>query len=103
MSSSSGTRPIQASGAISSEGNAADRQRPLSTASGTGKRPRGVSATATAAAPAPFAPSIARSPIVRRLRPLSVAEAPGELALPALHAPRLGGRALVVVAQGRQH
>src|SRR5262249_58994821 len=53
--------------------------------------------------PAPFAPTIARSPIVRGLRPLSGAEALGELALPALHAPRLGGRALVVVAEEMQH
>src|SRR5215813_9242190 len=99
MASSNGTRPTHASGAISSDGNAAERQRPLRTARGTPKRGYGVSATATTASPAPLAPTIATSPIA----PSPPLEPSRQGALPALHPPRFGRRALVVVAQQVQH
>src|SRR5262245_30752648 len=93
MASNSGTRPTHARGAISSDGKDAVRQSPLRTARGTPNRRRGVSATATTASPAPLAPTMATSPITSSPHPSH------QCALATLHAPRLGGRALVVVAE----
>src|SRR5262249_28696774 len=102
MASSSGTSPIHARGAISSDGSDAARQSPLSTASGTPKRPRGVSATATAASLAPFPPISVRSPATSPIAASRVQLArQGTLA--TLHPLCLGRRALVVVAQQMQH
>src|SRR5262245_47862439 len=99
MAKSKGTRPTHASGAISSEGNAAARQRPLSTASGAWNRGRDVSPTTATASPAPLPPTMATSPIAC----LPLVEASCERAFAPLHAARLRSRTFVGVAEEMQH
>src|SRR5437016_14490869 len=96
---SSGTRPTQPRNSRSTGGNAAASTSPLATASPARAARRGCRATATAGPPFRLSETVATALPARRRD----AEHTRERPLASLHPPRLGHRALVVVAEQMEH